>query len=99
MNIPNLPVGIMVESNGNPSAEELLFRQNLIQTLQNGVGQEGYVVPSQKATDIATIVANTNTQGQYTCAPGTLLYDTTNNLLKAVILVGGVPTLKTVTLT
>ncbi len=99
MNIPGLPVGLMVNEDGTPTAVELQFRQTLIQELQQNAGLEGLVAPSQPAIDIATIVANVDAQGNYTCAPGTLLYDTTNNLLKVVILEAGVPTLKTVTFT
>ena len=98
MNIPNLPLDKLVEDNGFPTAIELQFRQNLIGALQGGVGEEGYVIPQQTADNINIIVANTDAQGNYTCTPR-LLYDSTNDLLKAVVYVAGVPTLKTVTLT
>ena len=98
MNIPNLPVGQLIDDNGNPTPVELLFRQNLIQVLQQDAGPEGLVCSPQDQDNIATIVANTDAQGNYTCQGGTLFYDTTNNVIKAVILVAGVPTLKTVTL-
>lgn len=96
--IPNLPNGKLVDEQGNASDDELTFRQGLITSLQQNFGPEGCVVPTQTAADIAIIVANQLPNGQYTCRPGTLLYDSTNDLLKAVILVAGVPTLKTVTL-
>ena len=96
--IPNLPNGQIVDEKGMPTDDELTFRHALISQLQANFGSEGCVVPSQSAADIATIVANQLPNGQYTCQAGTLLYDTTNDLLKAVIFVAGVPTLKTVTL-
>lgn len=100
MNIPNLPVGtIITDENGNPTPTELLWRQQLVQELQQGAGSEGLVPSPQSASDISKIIANKNAQGAYTTAGGTLLYDTTNNLLKLVILVAGVPTLKTVSFT
>lgn len=98
MNIPNLPTSKMSTEDGYPTAIELQFRQNLIQALQNGAGEEGLTIPEQSATNIAVIVANKDAQGNYTCTPR-FIYDSTNDLIKAVILVGGVPTLRTVTLT
>jgi hypothetical protein len=98
MNIPNLPLWQIVDVKGYPTAPELQFRQNLIQALQNGAGPEGLTVPEQTAANIAIIVANTDAQGNYTCTPR-FIYDSTNDLMKAVVYVGGVPTLKTVTLT
>lgn len=74
--IPSLPMGKIVEENGFPTDDELTFRQGLIGRLQTLFGTEGAVLPSLKTTQIDSIVANTNTQGQYTCAFGTLFYDT-----------------------
>jgi hypothetical protein len=101
MNIPNLPTAKMSNENGFPTDVELQFRQNLIQALQNGAGEEGLTIPEQPSSNpdnIAIIVANKDVQGNYTCTPR-FLYDSTNDLIKAVVYVGGVPTLKTVTLT
>ena len=102
--IPNLPSGPIVDKNGNATPAELNFRQALLSALQNIVGNEGMQTPNQSATNIATIVANSDTVPgtditNFTCAGGTLLYDSTNDSLKVVILVGGTPTLKTVTVT
>ncbi len=102
MNIPNLPVGEIVDENRNPTDSELTFRQNLVSELQSKAGEEGLVVPSQSAANITTIVANQLPDLSYTCLAGTLLYDTTSVdpalALKVVVLVAGVPTLKTVVL-
>lgn len=99
MNIPNLPVDKMIDENGNPSGPELIFRQTLVQALQQGAGPEGLVVPSQTTSNITIIVNNQLPNGEYSCLPGTLLFDSDLNELKVVILSGGVPTLKTVTIT
>jgi len=102
--IPNLPVGKIVDENGMPTNEELTFRQALLSLLQQFMGTEGLVMPSQSTANINTIVANTNnTEGAtgtvYTCNPGTFLYDSTTNNIMVTVLSGGVPTLKTVTIT
>ncbi len=101
--IPNLPMGRIVDENGMPTDDELLFRQSLLTLLQNTLGTEGLVAPSQTAANIVVIAGNqVTTQGanpptNYTMAPGTILYDTTNNQLVVSILVGGVPTIKVFT--
>jgi hypothetical protein len=102
--IPNLPTGAIVDSKGMPTSDELFFRQALLTLLQNALGPEGLVIPSQTSTDITIIQNNTNdTQGSpttvYTCQPGTFLYNSTNNTVQVAILVAGVPTFKTVTVT
>lgn len=98
MNIPNLPVSPLVDKDGNPSDVETNFRQDLITALQNGLGPEGLVPPSQPTANITTIAANQLPNGQYTAQGGTLIYDSTTNTLKAIVLVAGVPTVKTVQL-
>lgn len=98
--IPNLPLGKIVDDNGNPTDDELTFRQALVTSLQNYMGNEGLVAPTQTATNITTIQNNQNSQGQYTCAFGTIIYDSTNNSIKIAIDNGsGAPLFKTVTLT
>lgn len=96
-------MGAMTNSDGTPTPDELLFRQNLMTSLQKIAGSEGLVAPGQTTADIATIVANTDTaQGastaNYTCQPGTFFYDTTTNTVHVTILVAGVPTLRQVVL-
>ncbi len=96
--IPNLPLGPIVDKNGNPTAEELTFREALLGLLQTNFGPEGCVVPTQTAANITTIQNNTNSQGAYTCQFGTFLYDSTNNVVKFTINDGsGAPVFKTVT--
>jgi len=103
--IPNLPIGKIVDDNGKATDEELTFRQALLTLLQNLFGEEGLVMPSQTSANITEIQNNqTSTEGAsdnpyYTCAPGTIIYDTTTNEVKIAVLVAGVPTFKVVTLT
>lgn len=108
--IPNLPSGPIVDKDGNPTQAELNFRQMLLQQLQLLMGNEGLVMPSQSASNINTIVANSSLVPgtditTYSCQFGTLIYDTdaspTTNAVKVVIedpSNPGVPLLKTITL-
>lgn len=80
MIIPQLPVSKIVEQDGYPTSEELLYRQNLQQALQLGASEEGLVAPTQSQAN-ATIIQNAqNPQLQYTCALGTILYVITDPL-------------------
>ena len=102
--IPNLPIDKMVDENGYASPSELTFRQTLLTNLQTNFGNEGCVVPSQTAANI-TIIQNNQVINpvtgllEYSCKGGTLIYNTDANSLMVAILVGGVPTFKTVTVT
>jgi hypothetical protein len=98
--VPNLPIGQIVDENGNATDDELTFRHALITNLQNNFGNEGVVVPTQTAANINTIQNNQLANGQYSCAFGTIIYDSTNNLIRIAIDDGtGKPIFKTVTLT
>ncbi len=108
--VPNLPSGRIVDDNGAPTDDELTFRQGLITSLQQNFGNEGLVAPSQPnaaaPNDNITQIQNaripdpiTGLPNQYSCAPGTIIYNTTNDTLMVAILVAGVPTFKTVTVT
>jgi hypothetical protein len=99
MNIPDLPVSPLIESDGYPTAQEYQFRQNLIQALQSVTSDEGLVPPSQDSANITIIQDGTNTQGEYTCKAGTLIYNTDTNQLQVCILVGGIPTFKNISYT
>lgn len=98
-NIPDLPVSQMVEESGYPTAPEYQFRQNLVQALQSVTSNEGLVPPSQKSANITIIQNGKDPQDLPTCAAGTLIYNTDTNQLQVCILVGGVPTFKTLTYT
>lgn len=103
--IPNLPSGRIVDAQGNATDDELAFRQALITLLQTLMGAEGLVMPSQNATNIAAIVAGTSDAPgatpnfTYNMQPGTFIYNTTSDTVQVSVLVLGVPTIKTVTVT
>jgi hypothetical protein len=97
LNIPDLPVSPITEEDGNPTPTEYQFRQNLIQSLQSVTSDEGLVPPSQTTANITTIQNAINDQGQFTCAPGTLIYNSDTNQLQVCIYVAGVPSFKNVT--
>jgi len=100
--IPNLPVGRLVDENGNTTDEEQTFRQTLISSLQDNFGSEGCVVPSQTTANITkiqnhTVIDQATGNPVYTCKGGTLIYDTDTDELKVAILSGGIPSFKVVT--
>jgi hypothetical protein len=98
--IPNLPIGKMVDDEGNPTTGELTFRNALVSSLQNYVGNEGLVAPTQLASDITVIQNNQLSNNEYTCAFGTIIYDSTNNSIRIAVNNGsGAPVFLTVTLT
>ncbi len=101
--IPNLPMGKMVDKEGDPTDNEMTFRQALITSLQSYMGNEGLVAPSQNSTNITAIQNNrvpnpvTGVPDAYSCEPGTIIYNTTTNKLMVAVLVAGVPTFQTIT--
>lgn len=72
--IPNLPLGKMSDEEGMPTDDELTFRQALVTSLQSYLGNEGLVTPVQSPTNAAIILNHQNSQDQYTCLLGTILY-------------------------
>ena len=78
--VPNLPSGQITDSNGNPTDDEITFRNTLITGLQKNFGNEGCVFPTQTYSDMLIIQNNlapnpvTGVLDQYTCAFGTGLY-------------------------
>ena len=99
MNIPDLPVSQMVEKDGYPTAPEYQFRQNLVQSLQSVTSNEGLVPPFADSATIAIIEAGKDTEGNFSCQRGTLIYNSDTDQLMVCIYVGGVPTFKTLTYT
>lgn len=109
--IPNLPMGQIVDSNGRATDEEMTFRQALLTLLEQIAGNEGLVMPQQPTANItkiqnATIQTPINNSGSsvstYTCAFGTMIYDTTTREFKVAVESGsgtGIPTFKVVTIT
>lgn len=77
LRVPNLPIGPIVDKNGNPTDNELIFRQSLIGLLQTYFGSEGMVAPTQSEANVQTILNGVDgVTGQYTMLPGTILYQT-----------------------
>lgn len=99
LNIPELPVSQIVEKDGYPTSPEYQFRQNLVQALQSVTTIEGLVPPVQNTATITKIQNARDTQGNFTCAAGTLIYNSDTNQLQVCILVGAIPTFKTLTYT
>ncbi len=107
--IPNLPMGAIVDKDGNPTDDELTFRQALLSLLQKIAGGEGLVMPAQDEDNIDVIQDNrvpnpvtgsTTVDFSYSCEFGTLIYDTTNNSIRVAVDDGaGAPLFKTVTIT
>lgn len=106
--VPNLPIGPIVDKNGNPTQNEQLFRQSLIDLLQLYLSPEGIVMPSQSPTNVTVIQNGTNDSGQATMLPGTVIYkqhatDYTQDALivafRSSNTVGAVPSIKTITVT
>jgi hypothetical protein len=97
--IPNLPTGEIVREDGTATDDELTFRTTLITSLQQNFGNEGVVVPTQDSVNIGVIQNNQLPDGQYSCQPGTIIYNSTNDTLMVSILVAGVPVFKTFTVT
>lgn len=103
--IPNLPMGQIVDTDGKATDDELTFRQGLLTLLENLIGNEGLVMPKQTATNITAIQNHTQTTpgaspaSNFTLAPGTFIYNSTNDTVQVSVLVAGTPTFKTVTVT
>lgn len=101
--VPNLPNGQITDKDGNPTDDEITFRHALVTSLQKNFGNEGLVAPSQPAANITIIQNNqipdpvTGLPNQFSCQPGTIIYNSTNDTLMVAILVAGVPTFKTFT--
>jgi hypothetical protein len=78
--VPNLPNGQIADSDGNPTDDEITFRQALITSLQKNFGDEGLVAPTQSYANMLIIqnhqVPNpvTGVLDIYTCQFGTCLY-------------------------
>lgn len=73
--IPNLPIGPIVDKDGNPTDNELIFRQALIDLLQKNFGPEGIVSPAQSPANVQVINNNLDAiNNVYTMAPGTFIY-------------------------
>lgn len=82
----------MVDKHGEITPHWDLFFQQLVMALQTNFKPEGIVVPPQSAANIANLG---NTSGSI----GNIIYDSTNNLFKGIILVSLGPPVVTITKT
>jgi len=86
MSIPVFEDIKVVEENGYLTPAFRAILQDLLQVLQYKISDDGFVIPSRTAAEIAQFVDSPN---------GTMVYDSTNNLAK--INING--TFKTITTT
>lgn len=102
-NVPNVPIDPMFEVKDNQVILTSVgkdFFESFIKFFFTNFSNEGLVAPTQTATNLTTIQNNQNSQSQYTCQYGTILYDSTDNSIRISINNGsGAPIFKTVTLT
>lgn len=73
MNVPNYQNTQAVDKNGYFSSPWQMLLNQLLTQMQIALSDEGFVVPSQPASEITKLTNSSN---------GTLIYDSTNNLLK-----------------
>ncbi len=90
---PDLPrANQMVNSKGEIMPAWNLFFQQLVLSLQTNFKPEGIVVPPQSDTNIAKL-------GNTSSSIGNIIYDSTNNAFKGIILVSLGPPIVTATKT
>ncbi len=101
MNIPQVPLDDLIDKSTNDIASSWRnFFNQLVSELQTYVSNEGFVNPTQSASDISIIEGNQLADGSYTCGFGRCLYNSTANTIQFSIDDGsGAPEFKTVTLT
>ncbi len=91
--IPNLNTDKICDDDGTATDAENYFRNALVTNLQKLFGNDGVVVSSQPNevapnNFIKQIQDNVNQFGQYTCAPGTFIYDSTNKRILVSVING-----------
>lgn len=90
---PDLPRDSqLVNNKGEITAVWSLFFQQLVLTLQTNLKPEGFVIPPQSDTNIAKL-------GNTSASIGNIIYDSTNNAFKGIILVSLGPPIVTATKT
>lgn len=102
MNIPNfVDIPVVNVKTGMLSPEWRYIMQQLIQTLQTNASEQGLVIPTQIAADIALIEGRKvfspiTPTGEFVTQFGTLLYDSTNNLITVALNNLGAPQFHTI---
>lgn len=90
---PDLPRSDqIVDRNGNITSDWKLYFQQLTMALQTNFKPEGIVVPPKIASEIASL-------GDVSEAIGNIIYDSTNNQFKGILLVSLGPPIVTITKT
>jgi hypothetical protein len=90
---PDLPRDTqVVDKNGYMTSQWVLYFQQLTMALQTNFKPEGIVVPPQSASNIALL-------GGISSAIGNIIYDSTNNAFKGIILSSIGPPIVTATKT
>lgn len=82
----------LVDKNGEITPHWDLYFQQLTMALQTNYKPEGIVMPPKPATEIADL-------GDTSASIGNIIYDSTNNLFKGIILVSIGPPIVTITKT
>lgn len=82
----------LVDKDGNITSSWKLYFQQLTMALQTNFKPEGIVVPPKIATEIASL-------GDISAAIGNIIYDSTNNEFKGIVLVSIGPPIVTATKT
>ena len=102
--VPNIPIGAIVDKDGRATEDFWSFLQILVSNLTSYLSEEGLVAPRQTSSNIsiiqnATVPNPSGGAATYTCAPGTFLYNSTNDTMMVSVLSGGIPSFKTITVT
>lgn len=82
MYIPQFYITQLVDKDGFLTSEMKLYNDELSQSLQNGLSDNGWTLPLQKTANIAAIAALPTTQ------LGTMWYDTDTNQFKILTNIG-----------
>jgi hypothetical protein len=80
--IPDIPrdTKVIDKNTGEMSSSWYLFFQQLILALQSSLSNEGFVIPRLSAANIALLGNNTQ-------SVGSIMYDSTNDEFKGIVLV------------
>lgn len=90
---PSLPTDDKIaDKDGILTPSYKLFFNQLIQALQTNLKPEGFVMPQKTADDISGL-------GDISAAVGNIIYDSTNNHFKGIVLVSSGPPVVTSTKT
>lgn len=78
----------LVDQSGNITSPWYLYFQQLTMALQTNYKPEGIVIPSKTATEIGSL-------GGIDASIGNIIYDSTNNVFKGIVLASSPPVVTT----